>query len=95
MAVIIMDERMTSDLTTHWAIPKEPGQPYDKWVVSWLHDRYISRNAAITAMALAEIVTQETDRQIWSTFAAELGVTADEAVKRISYGFEITSKGKR
>ncbi|MEU5853531.1 hypothetical protein [Saccharopolyspora shandongensis] len=95
MAVKITDERMTSDLTTHWAIPVRSEEPRGEWVVSWLHDRHISRNAAITGMTLAELVTEDVDKHAWSTFAQELDVSVDEAVERITYGFEFTGEGKR
>jgi hypothetical protein len=86
VAVTITDDQMTSDITRHVAqqmdvtIPKGGGL----WRVSWLPDRPITRNEAITAMTLAEMVTEDADRHAWSTFAAELGVTVDEAVERIS-----------
>ena len=58
--------------------------------MSWLPGRRVTRNEAITAMVLAETCspagTRERDRmqpfnQGW---AAELGLTADQAVTRIA-----------
>jgi hypothetical protein len=86
MALTINDRSMTSDRTPH-AARRTPGE--QQWEVSWLPGRRVTRNQAITAMTLAE-ATSPADRNRLSPhiqgWAAELGMTADQAVIRISAG---------
>jgi hypothetical protein len=66
-----------------------PGHP-GAWEVSWLPGQLLDRNAAITAMILADIAgsgdLRAGDRR-WphiEGWAAELGLTAPDALARIS-----------
>jgi hypothetical protein len=91
MALTITDEIMRSDQTAHTARLGhfEAG---DAWRVSWLPHRLMDRNAAITAMTLADLASQgegisSLDDPRWPTFealAAELGLSGPDAVVRIS-----------
>jgi hypothetical protein len=84
MALTITDCEITSDQTSHTArlLRFEAG---DAWRVSWLPKRLMDRNAAITAMTLAEQI----DRNgLWDyrssanidAWAAELGLTGPQAI---------------
>jgi hypothetical protein len=87
MTLTINDTTMTSDQSAHTArnSPDRNG-----WEVSWLPGKILDRNAAVTAMTLAD-TTAEHDlhekHQLWPHFhswAAELGLTAPEAIARAS-----------
>jgi hypothetical protein len=87
MALTILDDTMSSDVTasTAHAVPGEKGA----WAVSWLPDRSVNRNAAITAMVLAEVMTDSGDmhrgHRLWAHvegWAAELGLTAPDVIAR-------------
>jgi hypothetical protein len=76
---------MSSDLTRHTARAVEGGG----WAVSWLPGRTLTRNQAITAGLIAEVVKTHaddlTDNQhpLWlhiEGWAAELGITGPHAV---------------
>lgn len=93
MSIKIGDDRMTCDLSPHtaeqWQVPADE-EPPTLWRVSWLPTRYLGRNEAITAMILAEHVAAiddlGPDHKRWpfiDSWSAELGLSADEAVKRI------------
>jgi hypothetical protein len=88
MSVTINDRTMTSDSTPH-AARLAPGDAH-QWEVSWLPGRRVTRNDAITAMVLAETCspagTRERNRMqhFIQGWAAELGLTADQAVTRIA-----------
>ena len=88
MALNINDRFMTSDRTPH-AARLAPGEEHH-WEVSWLPGRRVTRNDAITAMVLAETCspagTRERNRMqpFIEGWAAELGLTADQAVTRIA-----------
>jgi hypothetical protein len=84
MTLTITDGKITSDQTEHTAELRhfEPG---DAWRVSWLPKRLMDRNAAITAMTLAE----QFDRNgLWDyrssanidAWAAELGLSGPQAI---------------
>ena len=88
MALTINDRTMTSDRTPHTA-RLAPGDQH-QWEVSWLPGRRVTRNQAITALILAEASNpaEARDRnrrrphiQGW---AAELGMTADQAITMIA-----------
>ena len=87
MTLTINDSSMTSDRTTHIArhTPDRHG-----WDVSWLPGRTLDRNTAITAMVLADVVgTGEVNagHRLWphvEGWAAELGLTAHDAIARAS-----------
>jgi hypothetical protein len=89
----ITDTEMTSDATRHRAELLPDGG----WRVSWLPERRLTRDQAVTAMTLAEAVAnmQEEGRttvvdhthRLWphiDGWAAELGLTGPDAVVRAS-----------
>ncbi len=87
MTLTINDSSMTSDQTAHTArhAPDRNG-----WEVSWLPGQTLDRNTAITAMTLAD-TTAEPDlhegHRLWphiQSWAAELGLTAPDAIARAS-----------
>lgn len=97
MSLTITDERMVSDRTPHTAVPVDSAQPYGQWTVSWLPGRVLTRNQAITAMTLAEIVAAMQDKgettvidhhhRLWpqvDAFAAELGLSGPHAMTLVS-----------
>jgi hypothetical protein len=81
----ITDTAMTSDQTAHTArhAPCRNG-----WEVSWLPGQVLDRNAAITAMVLAETAAEPGLRdghRLWphiQSWAQELGLTAPDAIAR-------------
>jgi hypothetical protein len=86
MTLIIEDDHISSDHTTHTARPA-PGHEH-AWEVSWLPGRLMDRNTAITAMAFADTVGPR-DLHAWDRlwphiegWAAELGLTAPDALNR-------------
>ena len=88
MTLTINDTAMTSDRTAHTARPA-PGRQH-QWEVSWLPGQTLDRNAAITAMVLAD-TTAEPDlhegHRLWphiQGWAEELGLTGPEAVAAAS-----------
>jgi hypothetical protein len=91
MALTITDKIMRSDQTPHTA---QLGhfEAGDAWQVSWLPRRLMDRNAAITAMTLADLAGQGEgiglhDDPRWpvvDALAAELGLSGPDAVVRIS-----------
>jgi hypothetical protein len=86
----ITDTEMSSDATPHTATarPVVPGEP-TRWSVTWLPGRALTRDQAITAMTIAEIVADrahaQTGTEAWrphlTAWAAELGLTPDEATE--------------
>jgi hypothetical protein len=88
MTLTINDTTMTSDQTAH-AARLASGHEH-RWEVSWLPGRALDRNSAITAMTLAGHAG-EADlngrHQLWpfiQSWAAELGLTASDAIDRAS-----------
>ena len=88
MTLSINDTAMTSDRTAHTARPA-PGRQH-QWEVSWLPGQTLDRNSAITAMVLAD-TTADPDlhegHRLWphiQSWAEELGLTAPDAITRIS-----------
>ena len=87
MTLTITDTTMTSDQSLHSArqAPSRNG-----WEVSWLPGQTLDRNAAITAMILADTAVGEHLREghrLWphiQGWAAELGLTGPEAVAAAS-----------
>ena len=87
MTLTIHDTAMTSDQTAHTArqAPSRNG-----WEVSWLPGQTLDRNAAITAMILADLVGEEglhEEHRLWphiQGWAEELGLTGPEAVAAAS-----------
>jgi hypothetical protein len=88
MTLTIQDYSISSDTTRH-AAHLAPGHEHT-WQVSWLPGRLMDRNAAITAMTLAEAVaTDEVNpgHRLWphiEGWAAELGLAAPDALTWIS-----------
>ena len=86
MALTILDDIISSDLTGHTArlVPDDRRM----WEVSWLPGRRLSRNSAITAMVLADITgpgDMHTGHRLWAHvegWAAELGMTAPDVLAR-------------
>lgn len=89
----ITDTDMVSDTTTHTArarpVPDEP----TLWSVTWLPGRELTRDQAISAMTLTEmlierahILTDPASKLWWHIdgYAEELGLTRDEAVAMAS-----------
>lgn len=87
MTLNINDGNITSNRTEHTARPS-PGNQHS-WEVSWLQGRLLDRNSAITAMMLADASSRadlDTRHRLWphvEGWAAELGLTANDAVTRI------------
>ena len=74
MGTRITDAGMASDKTQHHAWPSQEG-----WQVSWLPDRVLDRNQAITAMLLAETYAEGDNgdwkrRALMNSFETELGI---------------------
>src|SRR5882724_1834518 len=88
MTLRFTSDTITGDRTPHTA-RRTPGHE-DTWYVSWLAGRPLTRTTAITAMALAEANGTRTPQpgdRYWphiQGWAAELGLTAPEALTRIS-----------
>ena len=88
MALTINDTTMTSDRTARTARPATGRQ--HQWEVSWLPGRTLDRNSAITAMVLADTTADPDLREghrLWphiQSWAGELGLTAPDAIARIS-----------
>jgi hypothetical protein len=83
MTLTITDSSMTSDQTAHTA-RHAPGR--GGWEVSWLPGQTLDRNAAITAMTLADTAAKPGLREshrLWpyiQSWAQELGLTAPDAI---------------
>ena len=88
MALTINDNTMSSDQTPHTA-RQAPGRQHE-WEVSWLPGQTLDRNTAITAMVLADTTTEpdlHEGHRLWphiQSWAEELGLTAPDAITRIS-----------
>jgi hypothetical protein len=91
MSTTITSTQMTSDATRHtataWPVPGEP----TLWSVTWLPGRALTRDQAITAMTIAEVVavTDLTDNRhrMWlfiDGWAEELGISGPHAVAESS-----------
>ena len=86
MTQTITGTTMTSDRTAHSA-RSAPGCQHG-WEVSWLPGQILDRNTAITAMTLAGPAADDDLREghrLWPhihSWAAELGLTAPEAITR-------------
>lgn len=85
MSITITDEAMTCTYSPHWAWPEARS-----WVVSWLQQP-VEHAAAITALNLAELhggsldehMSPQQRRRLAETFAAELGMSSEDAAARI------------
>jgi hypothetical protein len=78
---------MTSDRTDHAA---RHSRDRNGWEVSWLPGQTLDRNSAITAMILADTAAEHDlveGHRLWphiQGWADELGLTAPDAIARIS-----------
>ncbi len=87
MTLTITDTTMTSDHSAHTA-RHTPGR--DGWEVSWLPGQILDRNAAVTAMTLADTAAERDlheGHRLWphiQGWAGELGLTAPEAIARVA-----------
>ena len=85
MTLTINDSSMTSDRTAHTA---RHTPDHNGWEVSWLPGQTLDRNAAITAMVLADTTAEpglHEGHRLWpfvQGWAEELGLTAPEAIAR-------------
>lgn len=94
MSVVIRETSMVGDITAHHAERiVDEAAPYvdaEHWRVSWLPGRVLTRDQAVTAMVLAEVVWREELRpeSRWWGFidkwAGELELTGPDAVVRCS-----------
>jgi hypothetical protein len=83
VTLTINDTSMTSDQSTHTAqhVPDRDG-----WEVSWLPGQTLDRNAAITAMSLADTIAEHDlheGHRLWpciQSWAEELSLTAPDAI---------------
>jgi hypothetical protein len=87
MTLTSTDTTMTSDQTAHTA-RQAPGRQH-LWEVSWLPGQALNRNSAITAMTLADLASEAdlNEHHLWpfiQSWAAELGLTASDAISRAS-----------
>ena len=96
MTLTINDTTMTSDHTAHTARQAPGRQP--GWEVSWLPGQTLDRNTAVTAMILADTAAQADLREghrLWphiQGWAAELGLTAPDAITRVTQPPRDTSR---
>ena len=98
MSLTISGDSMSGDNTRHTArlISSHP----QAWEVSWLPGRLLDRNAAITAMLLAAIAGSgplHAGDRLWphvQGWAAEIGLTAPDALARVAQPSGRTSAGK-
>ena len=87
MTLTINDTTMTSDQTAHTA---RHTADRSGWEVSWLPGQTLDRSAAITAMTLADTAAERDlheGHRLWpfvQGWAEELGLTAPDAITRIS-----------
>jgi hypothetical protein len=84
MAIIVTEALMHSTSTRHVARHEGDGA----WRVSWLPDRTLTRNEALTARRLAEAIDSGLERgnQRWphiKGWAAELGMSSAAAIIRV------------
>jgi hypothetical protein len=88
MATTITETEMASDQTPHTAVLIDGG-----WAVSWLPNRVLTRNQAVTAMTAAEEIWSwvhdspagpfRADEEMWlfvGGWAAELGISGPRAM---------------
>lgn len=92
MSTTITDALMTSDQTPHTArwSQRAAADGQGAWVVTWLPGRrLLTRDQAITAMTLAEVVaTRDVSTDPWRLhvegWAAELWITPKQAVELLT-----------
>jgi hypothetical protein len=87
VTLTITDTTMTSDQTAHTA---RHALARNGWEVSWLPGQALDRNTAITAMILADTAAEpdlNEGHRLWphiQGWAEEVGLTASEAIARVS-----------
>ncbi len=87
MTLKIDDTAMSSDRTAQTA---RYAPDHNGWEVSWLPGQTLDRNAAITAMTLADTAAEQDlheEHRLWphiQSWAGELGPTAPDAIARAS-----------
>jgi hypothetical protein len=84
VSIILSEALMHSDSTPHAARRQGDGT----WRVTWLPDRTLSRDQALTAMKLAELIDAGLERgnRHWpsiDSLAAELGMFSPAAIIRV------------
>ena len=95
MATKISDTEMTSDTTRHKAELVKLPSPLTgySWQVTWLPGQHLTRDQAVTAMTIAEMVVErahilaDPSSKLWwhiDGWAAELGITGPHAVAEAS-----------
>jgi hypothetical protein len=95
MTLTISDTAMTSD-RSHRKARRSPDR--NGWEVSWLPGRLLDRNTAITAMTLADTAAEHDlhdKHPLWphiESWAAELGLTAPEAIAKASQPLSIIDR---
>jgi hypothetical protein len=87
MGLTSLPDGITSDGTTHTARPAADIKYL--WEASWLPGRRVTRDDAVTAMPLADLVGPDTNsgHRLWARMEAgvrELGVSAPEALDRLA-----------
>ena len=88
MALNIQPDGITSDRTLHTAHPAADARYL--WEVSWLPGRRVSRDNAITAMVLADLVNpanMNPEHWLWphvESWATELALTTPEALAKMA-----------
>jgi hypothetical protein len=98
MTLTILDDIISSDRTAHSARVL-PGETRG-WEVSWLAGRRLDRNAAITAMVLADVTgsgEMHPGHRLWihvDGWAAELGLTTPDVLARTTRAPARTDPGK-
>ena len=81
MSLTITEGLMQSDLTDHTCMYVD-----GRWRASWLPDRILDRNQAITAMTIAEEVDRGRPHDVGLivSLANELGLLGYEAVRMVN-----------
>jgi hypothetical protein len=88
MTLTNTDTTMTSDQTAHTA-RLAPGSQH-LWEVSWLPGKALDRTSAMNAMIVADLASDadlNERHHLWpfiQSWAAELGLTASDAISRAS-----------
>lgn len=83
MSLHIGDRLMSSSVTGHTA-RRETGQRW--WSVTWLENRQLTKNQAVTALTIAELVAggvigpTHRDWSLLGSLATELDLSGDNAV---------------
>jgi len=100
--MIITATEMTSTATRHTAAagPEPARYEPETWSVTWLPGRVLTRDQAITAMTIAEVVAThdlcDNSSPVWlhvDGWAAELGISGPHAVTEASLPPEVHAGG--